>query len=73
MEELIIREVWMVLWKLRRSRGFREMPHKVGSRKSPERVDLLQTSTGGILYPTDLILNFLISDSITSDVTSKIH
>ena len=42
----------MVLWKLRRSRGFRKTLHKVGSRKSPGRLDLLQTSAGGILYPT---------------------
>ena len=52
MEKLIIREVRMVLLKLGWSRGFRKTPHKVGSRKSPRRVGLLQTSAGGILYPT---------------------
>ena len=45
--ELIVGEVW----KLRRSRGFREMPHKVGSRKSPGRVDFLQTSVEGYFIP----------------------
>ena len=31
------------------------MPHKVGSWKSPGRVDLLRTSAGDILYPTNII------------------
>ena len=47
--------LWMVLWKLERSEKFRKMPHKVESRKSPERIGLLQTLTRVILYPTNLI------------------
>ena len=50
--ELMIGEVRMVLWKLGRSGEFEKTPHKVGSRKSPERVGLLRTSVGVILYPT---------------------
>ena len=50
-EKLIIGEVRTALWKLGRSRGFREMPHKVGSWRSPRRVGLLQTSVGGYFIP----------------------
>ena len=46
----------MVLWKVGRSRGFKKTPHKIGSRKSPGRVGLLQTLAGGILYPTPVPL-----------------
>ena len=43
--------VRMVLWKLGRPEEFRKTPYKVGSRESPERVGLLRTSAGVILYP----------------------
>ena len=59
MGELIIGEVQMVLWKLGQPGEFKKMSHKVGSRKSPERVGLLRTSAGGILYPTLFIFSFL--------------
>ena len=47
--------VQMALWKLGRSGEIRKTPCVVESRKSPERVGLLQTSAGVILYPTEPI------------------
>ena len=41
-----------VLWKLGQSGEIKKTPRKVGSQKSPERVGLLRTSVGVILYPT---------------------
>ena len=62
MEKFIVEEVR----KLGRLRGFREMPHKVGSRKSPRSIDLLQTSIGGYFisntYEIKLGLKLRISD-----------
>ena len=56
MEKLMVGEAQMALWKLGRLREFRKTPHKVESKKSPGRVGPLQTSAGGILYPTPVPL-----------------